>query len=352
MERYIGLDVHAASCTLAVVSEAGRRLKDFPVETNGQSLVEAVRMIPGHKHLVFEEGLQSAWLYETLRPHVTEIVVAGVARSRGMKSDKLDAYGLAEKLRAGTLDKHIFKAPRQFTRLRELSLVHVTLVRDVVRVQARIKSLYRSRGVAVSGTEVYGTRHREKWQAQLPSSVQTRASRLYLQLDFLREQKKEAERDLIRESRKHPIVEILETAPGMGPIRTARLVPIVVTPHRFRTRRQFWSYCGFGIVTRSSSDWKQTPDGDWIRARMPQTRGLSRQYNHVLKDLFKGAATTVIQQGDRNPIYARYQRLLDGGTKPSLAKLSLARMIAATVLSMWKHEEVYEPGRTHSSIEA
>ena len=56
MERYIGMDVHAASCTLAVISEKGRKLKDFPVETNGQALVEAVRMIPGHKHLVFEEG--------------------------------------------------------------------------------------------------------------------------------------------------------------------------------------------------------------------------------------------------------------------------------------------------------
>jgi hypothetical protein len=76
MERYIGMDVHAASCTLAVISEKGRKLKDFPVETNGQALVEAVRMIPGHKHLVFEEGLQSAWLYETLSPHVDELVVA------------------------------------------------------------------------------------------------------------------------------------------------------------------------------------------------------------------------------------------------------------------------------------
>ncbi len=46
MERYIGLDVHAASCTLAVISQTGKRLKDFPVETNGQALVEAIRMIP------------------------------------------------------------------------------------------------------------------------------------------------------------------------------------------------------------------------------------------------------------------------------------------------------------------
>ena len=300
MERYIGMDVHAASCTIAVISEKGRKLKDFPVETNGQALVEAIRMIPGHKHLVFEEGLQSAWLYETLNPHVDDIVVAGITMSRGPKSDKGDAYSLAENLRVGNLAKHVFKAPRQFTRLRELSRSHMTLVSDTVRVQARIKALYRgrrsrkrlasfacprSRGILVSGLNVYGVRHRDEWQRQLPSSIQTRATRLYEYLDFLLEQKNQAETDLLREAKKHPITRLLETAPGFGPIRAARLLPIVVTPHRFRTKRQFWSYCGLGIVTRSSSDWIQTADGKWVRARVPQTRGLSRQHNHFLKHI-------------------------------------------------------------------
>jgi hypothetical protein len=49
----------------------------------------------------------------------------------GPKSDKRDAYGLAEKLRVGNLDKPVFKSPRQFTRLRELSRIHMTLVGDV-----------------------------------------------------------------------------------------------------------------------------------------------------------------------------------------------------------------------------
>ncbi len=302
MERYIGMDVHAASCTVAVISEKGRKLKDFPVETNGQALVEAIRMIPGHKHLVFEEGLQSAWLYETLSAHVDEIVVAGITVSRGPKSDKGDAYGLAENLRVGRLDKQVFKAPRQFTCLRELSRIHMTLVGDVVRGQSRIKSLYRSRGVLVSGENVYGLRHREEWQKQLPSSVRARAIRLYDHLDFLLEQKKQAEADLLREARKHPIVRVLETAPGFGAIRAARLVPIVVTPYRFRTKRQFWSYCGLGVVTRSSSDWAQAADGGWIKTRVPQTRGLSRQHNHFLKSIFKGAATTVITQRNKDPI--------------------------------------------------
>ena len=217
--------------------------------------------------------------------HVDDIIVAGITTSRGPKSDKGDAYSLAENLRVGNLAKHVFKAPRQFTRLRELSRSHMTLVSDTVRVQARIKALYRSRGILVSGLNVYGVRHRDEWQRQLPSSIQTRATRLYEYLDFLLEQKNQAETDLLREAKKHPITKILETAPGFGPIRAARLLPIVVTPHRFRTKRQFWSYCGLGIVTRSSSDWIQTADGKWVRARVPQTRGLSRQHNHFLKHI-------------------------------------------------------------------
>jgi len=276
---------------------------------------------------------------------VDELVVAGITQSRGPKSDKHDAYGLAEKLRVGNLDKQVFKAPRQFMRLREFSRIHMTLVGDVVRAQARIKSVYRSRGVLVAGAEVYSARRREAWQRQLPTGSQARATRLYAHLDFLLEQKKQAEADLLREAKKHPIVRTLETAPGFGPIRAARLVPIVITPHRFRTKRQFWQYCGLGIVTRSSSDWIQTADGNWIKGRVAQTRGLSRQHNHFLKSIFKGAATTVITQRSKDPIHARYERLLEGGTKPTLAKLSLARMIAATVLRMWKDEEEYDPGR-------
>jgi len=87
-------------------------------------------VIPGRKHLVFAEGLRSAWLYEALRPHVDEVIVAGVTESRGQKSDKRDAYGLAEKLRTGCLDKQIFEVPREFTLLRELSRAHITTTRD------------------------------------------------------------------------------------------------------------------------------------------------------------------------------------------------------------------------------
>jgi len=35
-----------------------------------------VRAVGGRDHVCLEEGTQSAWLYELLKPHVAEVVVA------------------------------------------------------------------------------------------------------------------------------------------------------------------------------------------------------------------------------------------------------------------------------------
>jgi hypothetical protein len=102
MERYIGLDDHSTSCTLAVLSPNGKRLASQVVETNGRALVNFIQAIPQDRYLCMEEGTRSSWLYELLCPHVHELVVLGAAQKRsGQKSDKLDAFGMAEKIRVG-----------------------------------------------------------------------------------------------------------------------------------------------------------------------------------------------------------------------------------------------------------
>ena len=50
-------------------------------------------------------------------------------------------------------------------------------------------------------------------------------------------------------------------------------------------------------------------------------------------------------QWHEDPLYQDYQRLLAGGTKPNLAKVTLARKIAAIVLAIWKTEEEYHPDK-------
>jgi hypothetical protein len=93
---------------------------------------------------------------------------------------------------------------------------------------------------------------------------------------------------------------------------------------------------------RSSSDWVQTPQGQWMRAHLSQTRGLTRTCSRTLEQVFKGAATTVVMQHPDDPLHKDCERLLAGGTKPNLAKLMLARKLAAMALAMWKHKEAHD----------
>ena len=77
---------------------------------------------------------------------------------------------------------------------------------------------------------------------------------------------------------------------------------------------------------------------------MHKTRGLNRNHNSILKHIFKGAATTVIGQARPDePLYIHYRALCDGKTKPNLAKLTIARQIAAITLAVLKKQEEYEP---------
>lgn len=344
MERYLGLDVHAQSCTFSVISESGRELRREVVETNGQALVGFVKGVAGQLHLCVEEGEWSQWLYEILSPHVAEMAVVWPEARRGAKSDSIDARGLAERLRTGRLGRVVFKAPKEYGKLRELARVYGLLTRDVARTKNRIKSLFRRRGLECTGEGIYRAEVRERRLKELPLAMRRSVELLGFELECLEELKGEAESAMLEEARRHRIARILQTTPGMGPVRVAQMLPIVVTPHRFRTKRQFWAYCGFGVVTRSSADWVRQGK-QWVRAQVALTRGLNRNYNRTLKLIFKGAATTVIAHAGRTPFRDAYERQCAEGTKPNLAKLTVARKIAATVLAMWKSEEVYDRKR-------
>jgi transposase len=122
------------------------------------------------------------------------------------------------------------------------------------------------------------------------------------ELDVVTEVRESAEQWLQEEAARCAIVKLLATAPGIGTTRAAQIVAIVVCPTRFRTRQQFWSYCGLGIVTRSSSDWVRDRDGTWVRRETAQTRGLNRNRQPTLKAVFKGAALNVIQSSPKQRI--------------------------------------------------
>ena len=336
--KYIGMDVHKESISIGVMNSSGKMVMECVIETKASMILQFVQGLRGDLHVTFEEGTSAAWLYDLLKPHVTKIVVCNPRRNallkEGNKSDRIDAQKLAELLRGNQL-KPVYHGEHGVRTLKELVRSYLTISKDLARVMTRVKALYRSWAIPCTGKQVYAPRHRAEWLAKISEpGVRRRAEFYYQQLDALRSLRQDVRRELLAESKKHKAWKLLCQIPSIGPIRAAVLIGILQTPHRFRAKRQLWTYSGFGIETRSSAD-HRCVDGQLRRSKKQVSiRGLNQNHNHDLKNLFKGAAT--IAASKPGPFQEFYAALVAKGMRPEMARLTLARKIAAITLLVWK----------------
>jgi transposase len=340
MDRYIGLDVHAQTTTLAVMSAKGKHVAEKVVETHGKLLVETMAAIAGDKHVCLEEGMHAEWIHELLSHHVAEIVVTIPPERSGSKSDARDAWWLANQLRLGVPQKKVFKS--KLTGLREAVRAHQAFTKHSTRAKLQMRFLARGRGLTVDRAQLLKEKERNELIGQLPPERRARA-RLHAEfVDHAEQWRQQALEQLEQQARRCPDVLRLLDVPGLGVVRAAQIVAAIITPHRFRAREQLWSYCGLAIVTRSSSDWRPTRGGQMVRSGRALPRGLAPG-NSTLKCAFKGAARDVVRRHPEHPWAVAFQRAVDGGQRTNLARLTLARKIAETVLHIWKHKEAYDP---------
>jgi len=329
--KYIGLDVHQATISAAVRDSSGSLVMEATLETKAETILEFVHGLRGSLHVSFEEGTCAAWLHDLLQPHVTEVLVCDSRKNAllrvGNKNDREDARKLSELLFLNKLHA-VYHGETGIRTLKELARSYLTITRDLTRVMNRLKAIYRGWGIACAGQQVYAPRYRAEWLAKITEAgVRRRAEIYYLQFDTLAALRQEVRRELLAESRKHPAMRLLRQIPSIGPIRAALLIALMQTPHRFRTKRQLWAYCGLALRTYDSGEYRFV-GGQLKRSKKAVTiRGLNKNHNHDLKNIFKGAATRAAATA--GPLQNFYEAGIAKGMKPPKARLTLARKIAA-----------------------
>jgi len=342
--KYVALDVDSANIVAGVYDSKGEALMQCCLRNNGQVISEFFKTMTGTVQVTFEEGTQAVWLYGLIQPLVAEVIVCNPRENKllkaGNKSDRIDVAKLGKLLRLGEL-RPVYQGPSAAQGLKQLVHSYAALVDDTTRVKNRLKALYRGRGLSCKGELIYGREQRQQWLLQLETKeLQSRAACLYEELDCVLRLRAESEKVMCRAARRHEAYKWISSTPGLGAIRTAQTLATAITPHRFRGKRQFWPYCGLAVVTRSSSDYEWV-DGGARRKRKPiQTRGLNQNYNRTMKAVFKGAAISALQQHPEFREY--YQRLCAQGMRPEMARLTVARKLAAIVLILWKKGELYD----------
>jgi transposase len=336
--KYIGLDVHQATISVAVLDSAGKLVMEAVLETKAETILQFIHGLRGSLHVTLEEGTCAAWLHDVLKPHVARVLVCDPRKNAlikaGNKSDRIDARKLADLLYLDKLHP-VFHGETGNRALKELARSYLALTRDTTRVMNRLKALYRSWAIPCAGQRVYAPRYRSEWLAKISEAgVHRRAEIYYQQLDALRSLRDQVRRDLLAEGRKHKAMKLLRQIPSIGPIRAALLIALMQTPHRFRTKRQLWAYCGLALKTSTSGEYRIV-EGQLKRSKkFLAIRGLNTNHNHDLKNIFKGAATRAAAVP--GPFQEFHAGLVARGMKPTMARLTLARKIAAITLIVWK----------------
>ena len=188
--KYIGMDVHKESVSIAVMNSTGKVVMECVIETKASTILQFIDGFRGDLHITFEEGTWAAWLYDLLKPHVTEVVVCNPRKAAllkdGSKSDRIDAHKLAELLYLNRI-KSVYHGDHGLRTLKELVRSYLTITKDLSRVMTRVKAIYRSWAIPCSGKQVYAPRHRAEWLTKISEpGVRRRAEFYYQQLDALR----------------------------------------------------------------------------------------------------------------------------------------------------------------------
>jgi len=349
--QYVGIDVPQATLVCVVKDEAGQTTVESKVATRREAIEGFVRGLGGRVRVAFEEGTQAQWLYELLRPISERVIVCDPRKiaTKGNKDDRRDAEKLCELLRLNALQA-VFH-DHSDRKLKEMVQCYEGLVDDSLRVMLRIRAIYRSRAISVKARSVYHPARRSEWLEQIADAGgRFRAEQLYVELDTILELRRHARTAVLRQACNQRAYRLLRSVPGIGPLRAAEIIAIIGNPHRFRTKRQLWSYAGLGVITRSSGEWIPDPGTGRIRrsARAPLTRGLNPNFNRPLKKIFKMAAHDVT--GRPGDLHQWFERMVARGIRPEMAYLTLARKIAAIVLAIWKKGASFDPRLIAQSV--
>lgn len=334
--------MHLDTTAISIRDRRGALVKRVVVPTNRRALREALRGIRGRTRIVCESGPLAAWIHDTLETKLREVVVCDRRRTRlstsGAKTDRIDADRLSDLGRREQIHRvHVPQGDAAL--LRRYALHYVRLQRERSRVIQRLRSLFVECGIRVKT-------HRSTPQRvplrRLTSPGATYVARAYLrQLEVMTTLVVEARASLLTLAQRWPCVTLLQTIPYIGEVRAAEIVAVAGSPDRFRSLRAFWAYGGLGVVQKLSAE-HRVENGKAVReerARGIRLRVGQPLLKRVLRDIALHASL------GRGYFRSVFEAQIARGKTPAVARIALARKIAAIILAVWRSGKPYSEAR-------
>ena len=277
---YIGIDVHAKTWEVCVLTESGYRER-HPQQASAKTLFDFLKkhFPDGEYHAVYESGFSGFSTYYALKDYGIDCVVthaADVPTTRYeevMKTDKVDAAKLARSLRAGDI-RPIYIREKENIDDRSVIRIRKTIQKQLSGYKARVKHLLHCNGVEMperfARPGMHWSRAFIKWLKEdvvLLSSSRLSLDLLVKQVETIRQtllDAMKAIRRLARTDRYRSNYELLMSIPGIGASVAMCILTEIYDVKRFRNENRFASYLGL-IPTCHNSGEKTASGGKTFR---------------------------------------------------------------------------------------
>lgn len=299
--------------------------------------IETLETVLGPQHppaQVAIEACREAWhVHDLLSSWGNQVVLVDTTRSRrlgigqhGRKTDKIDAEVLALALeRGGIPAAHVLSPHRR--ELRRRLNVRRALVESRAQLTTTSRGLAREQGVRLPKCPTANfARHVSKLTLQ-PLEI---IAPLLKQLETINAQLEVVDARLAQLCETEPVVNLLMTAPGVGPIVAASFVSVIDDAKRFRSPHQVESYLGLVPSEDSSGGTRRLG-------------AITKKGNSYLRSLLVQGAWAIITKADRHDPLRLWGEAVTERRTRKIAVIALARRLAGVLWAMWRDSAPYNP---------
>jgi transposase len=296
MYYYAGIDVSLESSAICVVDSAGKILREAKVASEPDALIAWFRSLGlPLERIGLEAGPLSQWLYAALREakFAVELLetrhVRDAFKSMPVKSDRNDAWGIAQLMRLGWFRPvHCKSIDAQETRA---VLTARKLLQSKLRdVENSLRGVLRGFGLKVGKTTELTFAGRIKELVAGHPSLEIVAQALLEAHAVLRREFNGLDKRTQKLARSHPPARLLMTTPSVGPIVALTYAAAVDDPKRFRSSKATGAH--FGLTPKKHQSGQKDYTGRISKIGDASVREALYQAAHVmLTKPVKGCST-------------------------------------------------------------
>jgi len=335
--KYVGIDLHTNRFTCCYLNDNSKEKRIETFDLNEEDLCRFFTTVDKDTYVLVEATINTFAFIALFKDLVKEVIVANTYQLKtvglpGKKTDKLDAFKLAEKLKAQVISGVQQIVPvsvpsKEIRDLRALFATYQVIRKEIGRTKNRIRSLLKENLYPFTKEFIFGKKTRTHIKSI--SKDHLLSFQINLLMDTLENMEEQFDR-LVEEIKKagSPFmrhVDILTSMSGISVITALAIIADIIDVSRFKNSKHFTSYLRSAPQVESSNEKTVIKSTTKAGRKLPITL-LSQSLNHF-------------RDGNKK-LNRRYEHIKTY-KKKGIVRMALCGKVFTEIFQMLKKEEYH-----------